>query len=135
MANEQSAGTTNLNAANITPNLTVSDISQSLRFYTEGLGFEVHERHEADGRLQYVSLKSGSAWLGIGQDDFAKGRDRAKGVGMRIWIATEQDLRALADQAKAAGITLDSEPEALPWGGSAFSVTDPDGFKISIASG
>ena len=44
-------------------------------------------------------------------------------------------LRTTVTQAKAAGIALDHEPEELPWGGMAFAVTDPDGFKLSIASG
>ena len=79
-------------------------------------------------------LKGGSAHLGIGQDDFAKGRDRVKGAGFRVWLTTSQDLGGLAGRAKAAGLTLDTEPEELPWGGMAFSLTDPDGFKISVSS-
>ncbi len=55
-----------------------------------------------------------------------------KGVGSRIWIGTDQDLGALATRAKAAGIVLDSEPQALEWGGSAFTLTDPDGFNITV---
>jgi uncharacterized glyoxalase superfamily protein PhnB len=81
-----------------------------------------------------VSLRAGNASLGIGQDDFAKGKDRKKGVGQRLWIATEQDLDALAARVKAAGIKLDTEPQPLDWGGRAFSVTDPDGFAISVAT-
>jgi uncharacterized glyoxalase superfamily protein PhnB len=53
---------------------------------------------------------------------------------MRFWIAVEKDLDALADRAKAAGYALDSEPAPLDWGGRAFSITDPDGFLISVAS-
>jgi uncharacterized glyoxalase superfamily protein PhnB len=122
-----------LNALSLTPNITASDLEKSVRFY-EALGFEVDERHENEGTVVYVTLKSGKAQVGIGRDDFKKGRDRKKGVGQRIWIATEGDLNALAQRLKAAGITLDSEPEDLPWGGRAFSVTDPDGFAISVAS-
>lgn len=123
-----------LNAVDLTLALTASDMEASIRFYTDGLGFEIEEKHESDGVLQFVSLRAGKATLGLGRDDFAKGRDRVKGAGLRIWITTDQDLQTLADRAKAAGITLDSEPEELPWGGTAFMVTDPDGFKMSIAS-
>jgi uncharacterized glyoxalase superfamily protein PhnB len=122
-----------LKATSLTPNFTATDLAKSIRFY-EGLGFEVRERHERDGRLAYVTMSAGSAEIGIGQDDFKKGRDRKKGVGQRIWIVTEEDLDALAAQAKGAGISLDPEPRALDWGGRAFSVTDPDGFAISIVS-
>jgi uncharacterized glyoxalase superfamily protein PhnB len=112
----------------------VNDLSKSIQFYTEGLGFEVQEEHESDGQLRFAQLKAGTVQIGLGQDDFAKGRDRVKGVGHRTWIATSQDLFGLAERAKAAGITLDNEPEELPWGGMAFGVTDPDGFKVTIAS-
>jgi len=122
-----------LEGLSLTPNITTSDLEKSIRFY-EGLGFEIDQKHERDGRLVYVTLRAGKAELGLGQDDFKKGRDRKKGVGQRIWIATKQDLNVLAARAKAAGIVLDSEPAPLDWGGQAFSVTDPDGFAISVAS-
>jgi lactoylglutathione lyase len=123
-----------LNATSITPNITTNDLEKSIRFYTEGLGFEVEERHEHEGKLVYVSLRAGGASLGLGQDNFAKGRDRKKGVGQRLWIATDQDLDALAARAKAAGLELDTEVTPLDWGGRAFSLTDPDGFAISVVS-
>ena len=125
-----SAATTN--ADSLSPALTVNDLPRSLKFYTEGLGFEIVQKHERDGKLQYVAMKAGNGKLGIGQDDFAKGRDRAKGVGMRIWIVVSEDINALAERAKSAGITLDEGPLQTPWGSTSFSVTDPDGFKISI---
>jgi uncharacterized glyoxalase superfamily protein PhnB len=96
------------------------------------LGFAVTDRMEEDGELQGVMLEAGKASLGISQDDFSKGRDRVKGVGMRLYIETDQDLEAMAEQAKSAGITLDSGPAPLPWGTLAFTVTDPDGFKLTI---
>ena len=123
-----------IDATSFYPNLTATDLQRSIRFYTEGLGFEIKDRHERDGKLQYVTLKAGNAYLGIGQDDFAKGRDRVKGVALRFWITTTQDIAALAASAKAAGIKLDEEPAALPWGPMAFAVTDPDGFKITVAN-
>jgi uncharacterized glyoxalase superfamily protein PhnB len=123
-----------LDATSLSPGITVNDIQKSLTFYTDGLGFEVEERHEAEGVLRFVSLKSGAGSLGIGQDDFAKGKDRVKGTGLRIWISTKADIAALAARAKTAGITLDTEPAKLPWGPLAFTVTDPDGFKLTVAN-
>jgi hypothetical protein len=54
------------------------------------LGFFVAERWEDGGRLKGVMLKTGSCQLGLSQDDFAKGRDRRKGDGFRIWCDTAQ---------------------------------------------
>ncbi|MGH7593627.1 MAG: VOC family protein [Gemmatimonadales bacterium] len=123
-----------LDASSLSPGITANDLQRSLRFYTEGLGFEVVRRHEVDGVLRFASMKAGNATLGIGQDDFAKGRDRVKGVGLRFFITTTQDITALAARAKTAGITLDDGPAPLPWGPMAFAVTDPDGFKLTVAN-
>ena len=123
-----------LNAKSMFPSLTASDLSRSLHFYVDGLGFEIADRSETDGVLRFAMLKAGNTMLGIGQDDFAKGRDRSKGVGVRFWLQTEQDLVALADRAKAAGLKLDADPAPLPWGPMAFALADPDGFLITICA-
>ena len=120
--------------ATVSPSLTVNDVRKSLAFYVDGLGFEVERQNEVDGVLRFAMLKAGDARLGIGQDDFAKGHDRKKGVGHRIWLRTNQDLHALAERAKRAGITLDSDVTKLPWGTMAFTFTDPDGFAFTVAS-
>ena len=121
-----------LNAERLSPALTVNDLARSIKFYTEGLGFEIVEKHEREGKLQYVAMQAGNAKLGIGQDDFKKGRDRSKGVGMRIWINTSQDLQAIADRIKAAGFAVDEGPTATPWGSTTITLTDPDGFNVSV---
>jgi catechol 2,3-dioxygenase-like lactoylglutathione lyase family enzyme len=123
-----------LNASGSFPSFTASDLEKSLHFYTAGLGFEIAERHEEDGKLLFASVQGGNARIGIGQDDFAKGRDRVKGTGVRIWISTDQDIHAIAARAKAAGITLDADPAPLPWGPMAFAVRDPDGFNLTISN-
>ena len=122
----------NLDATKLSPGLTVNDLAKSLRFY-EGLGFVIVDRFEFDGKLMGVMLKAGAATLGLSQDDFAKGRDRVKGVGMRIWAETTQDIDELAAKATAAGVALDAEPADMPWGARAFALTDPDGFKLTIS--
>ena len=126
--------TTTLQARNLSVALTANDLERSLRFYTDGLGFTIDQREESDGKLQGVMLKAGDAWLGLSQDDFGKGRDRVKGVGMSLYFETEQDIHMLAGRAKNAGIKLDREAGPLPWGPVGFSATDPDGFKITVTN-
>ena len=121
-----------LNATGCFASMTVGDLARSLHFYVDGLGFEIVDRNEVDGVLRFAMLKSGSVMLGVGQDDFAKGRDRVKGVALRLWLQTAEDLVALADRAKAAGLALDGDPAPLPWGPMAFALVDPDGFMLTI---
>jgi catechol 2,3-dioxygenase-like lactoylglutathione lyase family enzyme len=114
------------------PTFTVNDIERSVRFYTDVLGFIVIEQMSDGAKLQGVLLKAGICKLGLSQDDWAKGRDRKKGEGMRLWCDTVQDLDALAVRIRAAGGRLSDEPKNQPDGERSISVTDPDGFHLTI---
>lgn len=122
-----------LRGKNVMPSMTVNDVQQSLKFF-EGLGFEVEDRWEENGALTGVMLKAGEARLGLSQDDGKKGRDRVKGVGMRLYIETADNIDEVAARAKASGVKLSSEPHDTEWGARAFEVTDPSGFALTIAS-
>lgn len=125
--------TTALQVRSLVPTLTVNDLNRSLKFYRDGLGFAVTEEHKDDGVVKGVMIQAGNVTLGLSQDDFAKGRDRVKGIGLRFYIETDQDIHELAGQAKATGISLNEGPAPLPWGPVGFTVTDPDGFKLTIS--
>jgi hypothetical protein len=125
--------TTPLRARSVSPSLTVSDIERSIRFYRDGLGFSTGEEWKNGDKLMGVMLQADQVYLMLNQDDFAKGRDRDKGLGVRLYIQTGADINALAAQARAEGITLDSEPGDLGWGPIGFTLTDPDGYKLTIA--
>jgi uncharacterized glyoxalase superfamily protein PhnB len=124
---------TALRVKEISTNLTVNDLQKSITFF-EGLGFAVDERWEENGALLGVMLRAGDGRIGLMQDDWKKGRDRQKGVGMRLLLSTTQDIDQLASRAKKAGLSLDSEPHGTDWGGRAFEVTEPTGFKVTISS-
>jgi len=116
----------------ITPSLTVGDLDRSLVFYTRGLGFVVQEEWVRDGKRTGVMLRAGACELGLAQDDWAKGRDRVKGVAVRLYFETVQDIDALAERAPAAGGELTSPPKLGSWGDYAFSIDDPDGFHLTV---
>jgi uncharacterized glyoxalase superfamily protein PhnB len=77
-------------------------------------------------------LKAGVCEMGLSQDDWAKGRDRQRGAGVRVWCTTAQDIDALAARVKAAGHPVAEEPKVQAWGGRGFAVDDPDGFQLTI---
>jgi len=112
--------------------LTVNDVPASAAWYRDMLGFTVGERWEENGKLRGTQMKAGTCDLMLNQDDFARGRDRAKGVGFRLWASTAQDIDAIAARIKARGGRLDFEPHRTPWGSYAFAITDPDGYKITF---
>lgn len=116
------------------PSFTVNDLEKSLAWYRDFLGFVVEERWEHGGKLAGVELRAGGVSFMIGQDDWMKGRDRKKGEGFRLYCTTTQDVDALAERIEARGGKLDHGPRDQPWGTREFALTDPDGFKITIAA-
>lgn len=122
-----------LQVSAIVPNITVDDLQKSISFY-EGLGFTVDERWEENGQLLGVMLRAGKTQIGLSQDDWKKGRDRKKGIGVRLSFSTTQNVDEIAKRAKGAGIKLISEPHDTEWKSRAFELTDPSGFLLTIYS-
>ncbi len=122
-----------LRGKSVMPSLTVDTLQRSVDFFA-GLGFEIEDRWEQDGVLLGVMLKAGDAHLGLSQDDGKKGTGRVKGVGLRLYIEVDDDIDEVAARAKAAGITLTSEPHDTEWGTRALEVTEPSGFLLTISS-
>lgn len=117
----------------IAPGITADDLGRSIRFYTEILGFLISERWlDTSGALRGVMLKAGTCEFGLSQDDWAKGRNRKKAVGMRLWCETAQDIDELAKRIEAAGGTLSEPPTTEAWGARSLSVKDPDGVHLTI---
>ena len=121
--------------SSIVPTLTVDDLQKSIAFY-EALGFAIDERWEDKGTLLGVMLRAGSTQIGLSQDDWKKGRDRQKGIGVRLSlsISARGSVDEIARRARSAGITLKSEPHDTEWKSRAFEVTDPSGFMLTVYS-
>lgn len=133
-ARRTSAGNGTLALSSASPSFTVDDLESSLAFYRDVLGFAVEETWKDDeGSVMGVSLKAGDVSFMIGQDDWKKGRDRKKGEGLRIYCETRKSVDDLAKRIEANGGRLDQGPTDEPWGVRDISLTDPDGFKITIA--
>lgn len=118
----------------ILPSLTVDDLQKSISFY-EALGFTIDERWEEQGTLQGVMMRAGKTYIGLNQDDWQKGRDRKKGIGVRLAIQTAPgSVDDIATRARNAGLTLKSDPHDTEWKSRAFEVVDPTGFLLTVFS-
>ena len=118
----------------LSASLTVKDLSKSLAWYHEVVGFAIDRKHEREGKLRAVSLSAGDVGILIGQDDGAKGWDRVKGEGFSLQITTDQNVDEMAKRIKELGGTVELEPVDMPWGARVFRLRDPDGFKLTISS-
>lgn len=123
-----------LRLAGLTASLTVNDIQKSLAWYRDVLGFFVKDRWEDGGTLYGVEIQAGTVTFILNQDDFSKGRDRVKGVGLRLYGNTRQDIDRLAQDIQSRGGVLAQEPQDREWGTRDFSIVDPDGYRLSITT-
>jgi uncharacterized glyoxalase superfamily protein PhnB len=115
----------------VAPGFTANDAAASIKWYCDVLGFAVKERWEHGGQFHGAQIVSGAVTINIGQDDWKLGRDRLKGQGTRQYIMTGSDIDQYASAIKARGGRLDHEPQD-GWGMRTFSITDPDGFKLTF---
>ena len=120
-------------ATGLSVSLTVKDLQESLRWYTELVGFTLDRKMERDGELRGAVITAGNVRMLLNQDDGGKGWERVKGQGFSISINTEQDVDTIAKRVVDGGGKLTTEPADMPWGARAFRLHDPDGYQISIS--
>ena len=111
--------------------LTANDAAASIKWYCDVLGFTLAQRWEHEGTFLGGSVVHGGVTINLGQDDWKLGRDRKKGQGVRLYITTADDIDTYAKAITSRGATLDHDPRD-DWGFRAFSVNDPDGYKITF---
>jgi lactoylglutathione lyase len=117
------------------PFFRVSDIEVSVRFYTEGLGFEMEKKWIDDGKLRWCWLERDSAAIML-QEFRTEGRDSRPPLnnpGQGVSISYQcKDALALYREFTSRGIKA-TEPEV---GNNMWYtiVTDPDGYKLDFES-
>jgi lactoylglutathione lyase len=117
------------------PFFRVRSIQNSVRFYTEGLGFEMKRSWTPDGKLQWCWLERDSAAIML-QEFPTEGHDSRlllnnPGEGVSICHQCK-DALVLYREFVSRGIQA-SEPQV---GNNMWvtSVTDPDGYRLEFES-
>jgi lactoylglutathione lyase len=123
-----------LTATGLTLSLTVKDLSTSVAWYRDVVGFTVDRETVRDGVLRSVAIRAGSVRLLLNLDDGGRGLDRKKGEGFAFMLITSQSIDEVANGIKARGGTLALEPTDMPWGARIMRLVDPDGFRFSIST-
>ena len=115
-----------MNVREVVPFLSISSMQRSIRFYIDGLGFEMRNKWEPDGKLRWCWLTLGGASLML--QEFTNGQPPVPG-GINLTFTCE-DAIALYHQYLSLGA---SEPE-VGNGLWVTHITDPDGYKLFFES-
>ena len=114
----------NDNVRQAVPFFAVADMTASLAFYVEGLGFEIRRRWTPEGRLEL-----GDAALMLQEDTRPAAIKRGEGVTI-CFIC--DDAIAMYRDVTARGIRA-----TVPFVGNSMwvtSVSDPDGYRLDFES-
>ena len=124
------------NVKQAVPFFWVKSIEESLRYYVDGLGFEMTHKWMVDGKVRWCWLQLGGAALML-QEFVMEGHDANPpkgrlGKGVSINFICED---ALAFYREVKSRSIRSEPK--PFVGNRMWVTslsDPDGYKLFFES-
>lgn len=133
------APATNANVKQAVPFFGVTNMEASLRYYVDGLGFEMKHwwipnapEDKADGRIRWCWLQRGGAAVML-QEFLAERRPaETLGTGTSVSFMCE-DAPALYHEFKSRGI----QTQRRPFVGNRLWVvplTDPNGYRIEFAS-
>jgi catechol 2,3-dioxygenase-like lactoylglutathione lyase family enzyme len=118
----------------VTPLLNVQDVSRSLAFWQDLLGFEVVETYDWEGRLAWARLQNGPVGLmlnGRGGDPARRlARDRYTDA---VLCFSVNDVHALVKRLRTGGIAAE-DPEAQEYGLDEVVIRDPDGYELAFSS-
>jgi catechol 2,3-dioxygenase-like lactoylglutathione lyase family enzyme len=115
--------------------LGVRDMTRAIRFYAEGLGFP---RMDSPPEVAFFTLNG--TWLGLyGREALAEDATvPAEGSGFAGFalahnVESEEQVRAVLQQAVDAGATLVKPAQKVFWGGYSGYFADPDGHLWEVA--
>jgi lactoylglutathione lyase len=117
------------------PMLSVQDLRAALQFYGELLGGTEAYRFPEAGEPVFVSLKLGASEIGVGVlgDTPVHGQPQRPASGHRIELCVYvDDVDAMVERVRAAGVRVILEPVDQPWGERIAYVADPDGNLVML---
>ncbi|TCL62084.1 lactoylglutathione lyase [Hydrogenispora ethanolica] len=112
----------------------VTDMSKSLQFYCDVLGFQkVFEIRDDHGNpwIEYIKIRQGQ-FIELFYAKEALSRGNAPGLTYSHLCLEVDDIHAIADRLRAKGLTLDVEPKQGKDGNYQCWVRDPDDNRIEF---
>jgi len=128
MAEENTMTTPSENVKSAVPFFGVSNMAESLKFYVDGLGFEMTQSWTEEGKYKWVWIKIGGAALMLQED--------APEAGVKVGDVTVyficEDALAIYHDIKARGV--EGKKPFISNGMWAIYLSGPDGHQICFQS-
>jgi predicted lactoylglutathione lyase len=118
-----------VNVTQTVPMLGVTDMEASLRFYLDGLGFEMTNQWTPEGKIRWCWLQLGGAALML--QEFKKKPEGKLGLGVNLNFQCKDSL-AIYHEVIARGLKVEN-----PMVGNSMwvtTLTDPDGYALHFHS-
>ena len=120
----------------LTPNLIVSDVEQSVRFYRDVLGFTVGPTVPEAAPYVFAIVQSGPVQIflnarGPAIEEYPAFKDRPLGGTLTLFIEVVEIERSHAELAGRVKIVMPLEHKW--YGVTEFAFEDPDGYLITFA--
>jgi len=115
------------------PLLRVKDMTRSLHFYQQQLGFDlVNKAAGDDGTVFWCRLARGNASFMLEQATDEDGPAEGRGRGIAFYIICD-DVDLLHAELKTRGINL-NPPQTAYYGMKQLFVPEPDGYELCFES-
>src|SRR5262249_43873901 len=122
------ASVTRLSLRSLVPMAHVADVNKSAQFY-ELLGFEVKNKVQSDGQVQWAWLQNGGADLMLARS----ARPMNPGAQDVLFYMYAPDVAAYRSELEAKGVKVGplKYPFYSPRG--EFRIDDPDGYTLFVS--
>jgi catechol 2,3-dioxygenase-like lactoylglutathione lyase family enzyme len=118
----------------ITPLLNVQDVSRSLAFWRDVLGFEVVSTWDSEGRMAWARLRNGAISVMLngrgGAPAHRTARERYTDAVLYFGV---DDVHALVRDLRSKGVEVE-DPESQEYGLDEVVIRDPDGYDLAFTS-
>jgi uncharacterized glyoxalase superfamily protein PhnB len=120
--------------------LGVKDMSESIRFYRDGLGFQTEEK-ENNSKVVFFNTTGTKFELcplqllaeDINEANPPRIAEGLAGITLAYNVKSEAKVDEIMALAKYAGAVIAKEPQKVFWGGYSGYFTDPNGYYWEVA--
>jgi len=117
----------------LSPTLAVRDMKETIKFYTESLGFKLGMCFPDADNPEYADLaKDGMVLMIIPAKNCSIGDEEKLGIGVNLYMQIDGDIDEYYDELKKRGVRIAIDIKDEPYGIRDFTVQDVNGYQLTF---